>query len=77
MIKVYTLPDCPWCKKAKAYLQSKGIDYIDVNVEEDMEARREFLALSKQQSLPVLNINGNIVIGYDKEQIDKYINAAI
>lgn len=75
MIKVYTIPDCPWCKKTKAYLKSKGVDYTDLNVEEDMEARREFLTISKQQSLPVININGNIVIGYDKDEIDKYLNA--
>lgn len=74
MVKVYSTPDCPWCKKTKTYLNSKGVEYVDVNVEEDMEGRKELLALSKQQSIPVINIDNNIVIGFDKEKIDEYLN---
>ena len=73
MIKVYTTSDCPWCKKTKAYLDSKGAEYINVDVQTDLEGRREFLSLSKQQSLPLVNINGNLVMGFDKNEIDKYL----
>lgn len=74
MVKVYSIPDCPWCKKTKAYLNAKGIDYVDINVEKDVEGKKEFLEISKQQSIPTIDINGNIVIGFDKEEIDKYLN---
>lgn len=74
MVKVYSTSDCSWCKKTKAYLQSKGIDYIDINVEKDMEGRKEFLQISKQQSIPTINIDGNIIVGFDKDAIDKHLN---
>lgn len=71
MIKVYTTDTCPWCDKAKAYLKSKGADYTEVNVAEDMEGREEMVKLSKQMGVPVLNIDGNIIVGFDKPAIDK------
>lgn len=74
MIKVYSTADCPWCKKAKVYLQSKGIEYIDINVEKDIEGRKELLEISKQQSIPTINIDGNIIVGFDKDAIDKHLN---
>lgn len=74
MVKVYSTSDCPWCKKAKAYLESKGIEYIDINVGKDIEGRKELLQISKQQSIPTISIDGNIVVGFDKDAIDKYLN---
>lgn len=74
MVKVYSIPSCPWCKKAKTYLSSKGVDYVDINVEEDAEGRKRLLEISEGGSVPVLDINGNIVLGFDKEKIDEYLN---
>ncbi len=74
MVKVYSIPDCPWCKKTKTYLNTKGIDYIDINVEKDIDGRKELLEISKQQNVPTININGNIVMGFDKDKIDEYLN---
>ena len=70
MIKVYSTDSCPWCEKAKQYLKSKGIDYIEVNVGEDMEGREEMIKLSNQTGVPVININGVIIVGFDKSAID-------
>lgn len=74
MIKVYSTTVCPWCVKAKKYLESKNLDFIDLNVAEDMEAREEMLSKTKQMSVPVLDINGTIVIGFDKKAIDNALN---
>ena len=70
MIKVYSTDSCPWCVNAKQYLKSKGIDYIEVNVGEDMEGREEMIKLSNQTGVPVININGVIIVGFDKSAID-------
>ena len=43
MIKVYSTESCPWCVKAKQYLKSKNIEYIEVNVGEDMKGREEMI----------------------------------
>lgn len=74
MIKIYSTTVCPWCVKAKKYLESKNIDFVDLNVAEDMEAREEMLSKTKQMSVPVLDINGTIIIGFDKKAIDSALN---
>lgn len=73
MIKIYSTPTCPWCKKTKEYLKSKNIDFVDVNVADDMKEREEMRSLSKQSGVPVINIDGNIIVGFNKAQIDKLI----
>ncbi|MDF2504441.1 MULTISPECIES: glutaredoxin domain-containing protein [Clostridium] len=73
MIKIYSTPTCPWCKKTKEYLKSKKIDFIDVNVADDMKEREEMRSLSNQSGVPVINIDGEIIIGFDKGKIDKLI----
>ena len=70
MIKVYTTDSCPWCVKAKNYLKSKNIAFEELNVAEDMDARQEMLQKSRQMGVPVLDINGTVVIGFDKPAID-------
>ena len=70
MIIVYTTDSCPWCVKAKNYLKSKHIAFEELNVAEDMDARQEMLQKSRQMGLPVLDINGTVIIGFDKPAID-------
>lgn len=73
MIKVYSSPTCPWCIKAKDYLKLKGVEYTDVNVTVDKDGAMEMIKLSGQQGVPVLNFDGKIIIGFDKNSIDKEI----
>ena len=70
MIKVYTTSSCPWCVKVKNYLKSKNISFQEVNVGNDILAREEMLKKSKQMGVPVLDINGTVIIGFDKPAID-------
>ncbi|MGL5380174.1 glutaredoxin domain-containing protein [Clostridium sp.] len=70
MIKVYSTDACPWCVKAKNYLKSKDVVFEEVNVQDDMEARQEMVDKSKQMGVPVLDVNGTIIIGFDKKAID-------
>ena len=71
MIKVYTTDSCPWCDKVKNYLKSQNLEYIELNVQDDMEARDEMIKKSRQMSVPVLDIDNNIIIGFDKPAILK------
>lgn len=73
MIKVYSTPTCPWCKKVKAYLEAKNVNFEYINVLEDVEQRNEMIKSSGQTGVPVININGNIIVGFDKEAIDNSI----
>lgn len=69
MIKVYTTNTCPWCVKVKNYLKSENIDFEELNVQDDMTAREEMVKKSNQMGVPVLDINNNIIIGFDKPAI--------
>ncbi|CDI48897.1 glutaredoxin domain-containing protein [Clostridium tetani] len=71
MVKVYSTPTCPYCKKAKAYFDSKNIEYKDVNVAQDEKEKEEMIEKSGQQSVPVIDINGEIIVGFNRVAIDK------
>lgn len=71
MIKVYTTNSCPWCVKVKNYLKSENLEFEELNVQDDMEAREEMINKSHQMGVPVLDINDNIIIGFDKPAILK------
>lgn len=73
MIKVYSTPTCPWCTKAKSYLKSKNVEFQEVNVASNLEGRAEMLEKSGQSGVPVLDICGNVILGFDKQGIDQAI----
>jgi glutaredoxin-like YruB-family protein len=68
-VKVYSTPTCPYCKMAKSFLDESGIKYSDVDVSSDRQAADEMIQKSDQMGVPVLDIGGTIVIGFDKEAI--------
>ncbi|MGL5087251.1 MAG: glutaredoxin domain-containing protein [Clostridium sp.] len=70
MVKVYTTNTCPWCDKVKNYLKVKEISFEELNVQDDMSAREEMVSKSKQMGVPVLDINGDIIIGFDRNAIE-------
>lgn len=67
---VYSTPTWPWCHKVKDYLKSKNIAFQDVDVSSDHSAAMEMIDKSHQRGVPVIDINGSLVIGFDKEAID-------
>lgn len=73
MVKVYSTPTCPWCKKAKAYLQEKGVAFEAIDVSSNEKAQKEMIDKSGQMGVPVLDIDGKIVVGFDVEKINEYL----
>ena len=73
-IKVYTTNSCPWCTKVKNYLRSNHINYEEVNVGINRSAAMEMVNKSGQMGVPVLEINGSIVVGFDKKRIDSLLD---
>ncbi|MNM20116.1 Glutaredoxin-3 [compost metagenome] len=74
MVKIYSTDWCPWCVKAKKYFDSKNIEFTELIVADDKENREEVFKVSGQRSVPVIDINGEIVVGFDREKIDKVLN---
>ena len=75
-IKVYSTPTCPYCKMAKQYLKSKNLDFEDIDVSVDSAAAAEMVKKSGQMGVPVIEIKNRIIIGFDKNTIDKALEEA-
>ena len=73
MVKVYSTPACPYCFTLKAFLKEKGIDFEDIDVSKDEKALEEMVKNSGQMGVPVTDIDGKIVVGFDKEKISKLL----
>ncbi len=72
-IIVYSTISCPYCAMVKNYLNSLGIKYEDVLVDQDHDRAMEMIAKSGQTGVPVIDIDGDIVIGFNKELLDTYL----
>lgn len=72
-VKVYSTPSCPWCTVAKNYLASKKVSFEDVDVSRNREAAIEMVQKSGQRGVPVLDINGSIVVGFDQAMIERLL----
>jgi glutaredoxin-like YruB-family protein len=75
-IKVYSTPTCPWCEKVKDFLKDKDVKYTEVNVASDQEAAKEMVEKSGQMGVPVVEIDGKIIIGFDKTALEKSLSKA-
>lgn len=70
---VYTTPTWPWCRVVKDYLKSNNISFTEKDVSRDETAAMEMINNSGQRGVPVIDINGNIVVGFDQESIDRIL----
>ena len=70
-VKVYSTKTCPWCVKAKEFLKSKNVKFEDIDVGADRKAATEMIEKSGQMGVPVIDINGTIIVGFDKEAMEK------
>ncbi|MFA6321587.1 MAG: glutaredoxin domain-containing protein [Candidatus Omnitrophota bacterium] len=68
-VTVYSTPTCPFCIRAKQYLKDNNVQFEDIDVSEDHEKAQEMIKKSGQMGVPVLEIDGAIVVGFDKEKI--------
>jgi len=73
-VKVYSTQTCPFCHKAKDYLKQHNVKFHDIDVGEDQEAANEMVQKSGQMGVPVLDINGQIIVGFDRDAIDKALS---
>ncbi len=70
-IIIYTLPYCGHCKALKAFLSRKNIEFNDINVEENNEAAEEIIGRTRQSGFPVIDIDGELVIGFDEKEMEE------
>jgi glutaredoxin 3 len=75
IIKVYSTPTCPWCAKTRDFFKKSHVKFQDIDVSRDAKAANEMVKKSGQMGVPVIDINGKIIIGFDEEKIKKAINS--
>ncbi len=73
-VAVYSTPECPYCIRVKQFLKDNNIEFENIDVSTDQEKTEEMIKKSGQMGVPVLDINGEIITGFDKEAIKKVLN---
>ncbi|MCC6404889.1 MAG: glutathione S-transferase N-terminal domain-containing protein [Candidatus Yanofskybacteria bacterium] len=71
-ITIYSTPTCGYCKMAKEYLTSKNIPFTDIDVSRDHAKAQEMYTKSGQLGVPVIDVDGKIIVGFDKRKLDEY-----
>lgn len=72
-IKIYSTKTCPYCKLVKDYLAEKSIPYEDIDVGADSAKAQEMVKISGQMGVPVIDIDGSIIVGWNKAALDEAI----
>jgi len=73
MITIYSTPTCVYCHNLKEYLTSKNIKYTDVDVSMDEKELEKMVAISGQMGVPVIEIDGDVIVGFDRVRVDELL----
>lgn len=71
VVKVYSTPVCPWCETVKDFLSSHNIFFEDIDVSVDKKAAQEIVKKSGQIGVPVIEIDGKIIVGFNKPLLEE------
>lgn len=74
-IKVYNTPTCPYCHQLKEFLEEKGLEFEDVDVSVNEEERKEMVEKSGQMGVPVIDIDGQVIVGFDRDKVEELLSA--
>ncbi len=72
-VVIFTSNTCPYCIAAKEYLDEKGVSYTEKNIQTDKTARKELMSMG-HMGVPVLLIDGEEIVGFDKARIDQLLD---
>ena len=72
-VTMYTTPTCVYCKSAKEFFKEHNIAFVEKDVVVDLQARDAMVKKSGQLGVPVIDVDGNIVIGFDRKKLEKYL----
>jgi glutaredoxin 3 len=70
-VKVYSTPTCPYCNMAKSFLKENNVTFTNVDVAADHKAAKEMVEKTGQMGVPVIEVNGKFIVGFDKDAIKK------
>jgi len=73
-VRIFSTPTCPYCVTLKEYLKENNISFQDIDVSQDQAALNEMVEKTEQTAVPVIDIDGQFIIGFDKEKISQLLN---
>lgn len=73
-VTIYTTPTCVYCKGAKDFFAENNIEYKEVDVAQDEKAREDMVQKSGQLGVPVIDIDGKVVVGFDKSKLSELLS---
>lgn len=73
MVRVFSTPTCAYCQTIKTFFKEKNIAFEDIDVSQDEIALKEMVDKSGQMGVPVIDIDGKIVVGFDKNKIEELL----
>ncbi len=73
-IRIFSTPSCPYCYTLKEYLKEHNLVFDDIDVSQDKTALDEMIDKSGQMSVPVVDIGGEFITGFDKKKINELLN---
>jgi len=74
-VVLYSAPTCPWCLKAKQYLEQNNIDFSEHNVAEEPDKYKEMVEASGQTGVPVLAIGDEVIVGFNQPKIEELLQS--
>ncbi len=74
-VTVYSTPTCPHCVHAKEFLKENDVDFEDIDVSADRDKAKEMVEKSGQMGVPVIDVDGKIVVGFDQAKLQELIKA--
>ncbi|HXK35545.1 MAG: NrdH-redoxin [Candidatus Blackburnbacteria bacterium RIFCSPHIGHO2_01_FULL_44_64] len=76
-IEIFTTPTCHFCQLAKQYFNSKNLEYIEYNVAFDHIKAQEMINATGQMGVPVIRIDGRVIVGFDRPLIEKMLKIGL
>ena len=73
-VVIYSTPTCPYCKRAKEYLTRREIPFREYNVAADRKAAKEMVKKSGQLGVPVITVNGEVLVGFHQDRLDEMLS---
>jgi glutaredoxin-like YruB-family protein len=73
-VTIYSTPTCHFCHAAKDFFAANGVPFTDVNVATDLDRRKEMIEKSGQMGVPVIDVGGDIVIGFDQKKLSALLS---
>lgn len=72
-VTIYTTPTCGYCQMAKQFFKEKGVEYEEFDVMSDLEKRREMVDKTGQMGVPVITVDNQVVVGFDRAELERLL----